>query len=94
MRRTRRTRRFATAGRDGATLFIKSGEVEPLPNPRRDPSMRWDAYLQTPDPDVPAAEFTDRGAAFSSPLQDTHDGLRGFEIEDPDGHVPFFGRPR
>lgn len=85
---------FAITGRDGAMLFIKSGEAEPLPNPRRDPSMRWDAYLQTPDPDALAAEFTERGAAFSSPLQDTHDGLRGFEIEDPDGHVLFFGRPR
>jgi hypothetical protein len=25
---------------------------------------------------------------------DLHDGLRGFEITDPDGHIPFFGRPR
>jgi len=28
------------------------------------------------------------------PLKDTHDGLRGFEICDPDGYVLFFGRPR
>jgi hypothetical protein len=34
------------------------------------------------------------GAAFSVPLEDTHDGLRGFEICDPDGYVLFFGRPR
>ena len=34
------------------------------------------------------------GAAFSVPLKDTHDGLRGFEICDPDGYVLFFGRPR
>jgi hypothetical protein len=47
-------------------LFIKSGDVEPLPNPRRDPSMRWDAYLQTPDPDALAAEFTDRGAVTAA----------------------------
>ena len=25
---------------------------------------------------------------------DTHDGLRGFELTDPDGYVLFFGRPR
>ena len=31
---------------------------------------------------------------FSVPLEDTHDGLRGFEICDPDGYVLFFGRPR
>jgi hypothetical protein len=56
--------------------------------------MRWDAYLLAPAPDALAAEFTDRGAAFSVPLKDTHDGLRGFEITDPDGYVLFFGRPR
>jgi hypothetical protein len=36
----------------------------------------------------------DHGAAFSVALKDTHDGLRGFEICDPDGYVLFFGRPR
>jgi hypothetical protein len=35
-----------------------------------------------------------RSTAFSEPLKDTHDALRGFEITDPDGHVLFFGRPR
>jgi hypothetical protein len=25
---------------------------------------------------------------------DSHDGLKGFEIKDPDGYVLFFGRPR
>jgi len=45
------------------------------------------------DPDALAAEFAALGAAFSAPLKDTHDGLRGFEICDPDGYVLFFGRP-
>jgi len=85
---------FAIVGRGGAQLFVKAGEVAPLPNPRRDPSMRWDAYVQAPDPDALAAEFEDRGATFSAPLTDTHDGLRGFEVTDPDGYVLFFGRPR
>jgi hypothetical protein len=53
-----------------------------------------DAYLYVPDPDVPAAGFAHRGTAFSVPIKDTHDGLRGFEIADPDGHVLFVGRPR
>ena len=35
-----------------------------------------------------------RGVIFSAPLRDTHDGLRGFELEDADGYVLFFGRPR
>jgi uncharacterized glyoxalase superfamily protein PhnB len=56
--------------------------------------MRWDAYVYAEDPDALAAEFADGGAAFSVPVKDTHDGLRGFEISDPDGYVLFFGRPK
>jgi catechol 2,3-dioxygenase-like lactoylglutathione lyase family enzyme len=85
---------FAIVGRDEAMLFLKSGKVEPLPNTKRDPDIRWDAYVFVQDPDALAAEFVDRGVAFSVPLKDTHDGLRGFEITDPDGYVLFFGRPR
>jgi catechol 2,3-dioxygenase-like lactoylglutathione lyase family enzyme len=85
---------FGIVGRDGAMLFLKAGEAAPLPNPRRDPAMRWDAYCYTPDPDALAAEFAGRGAVFSAPLKDTSDGLRGFEVTDPDGYVLFFGRPR
>ena len=85
---------FAIVGRDEAMLLLKAGEAAPLPNPRRDPAMRWDAYCYTPDPDALAVEFAERGAPFSNPLKDTADGLRGFEITDPDGYVVFFGRPR
>lgn len=85
---------FAILQRDGAMLFVKSGKAAPQPNPTRDPEMRWDAYCYTPDPDALAAEFAGRGATFSSPLKDTTDGLRGFEITDPDGYALFFGRPR
>ena len=86
---------FAILRRDGAQLFIKSdGEVAPLPNSQRHPSMRWDAYVYAPAPDALAAEFVGHGVAFSAPLQDTGDGLRGFELTDPDGYVLFFGCPR
>jgi catechol 2,3-dioxygenase-like lactoylglutathione lyase family enzyme len=84
---------FGIVGRDGAMLFLKSGEAAPFPSPKRDPAMRWDAYCYTADPDALAAEFAERGAEFSNPLKDTSDGLRGFEITDPDGYVVFFGRP-
>ena len=84
---------FAIVGRDGAMLFLKAGAAAPLPNPTRDPDMRWDAYCFTPDPDALAAEFAGRGVTFSKPLKNTSDGLRGFEITDPDGYVLFFGRP-
>jgi catechol 2,3-dioxygenase-like lactoylglutathione lyase family enzyme len=85
---------FAIVGRDGAMLFIKSGEAGPLPNSKRNHEMRWDAYVLVSDPDGLAEEFGERGVAFSAPLADTHDGLRGFEVTDPDGYVLFFGRPR
>jgi len=65
-----------------------------VPNYTRDPAARWDAYVQAPDPDALAAEYSARGVQFSKPLQDTHDGLRGFELKDTDGYVLFFGRPR
>jgi catechol 2,3-dioxygenase-like lactoylglutathione lyase family enzyme len=86
---------FAIIRRDGAQLLVKSdGNVAPMPNPKRHPNMRWDAFVYAPDPDALAAEFISHGAAFSAPLADTHDGLRGFEVTDPDGYVLFFGRPR
>ncbi len=86
---------FAIVGRDGAQIFIKSEkDVVPLPNAKRHPHLRWDAFVYAADPDALASEFADEGASFSEPLKDTHDGLRGFEICDPDGYVLFFGRPR
>lgn len=84
----------ALIGRDGAQIFIKSEKgVPPLPNPKRHRHMRWDAFVYVEDPDGLAAEFAGNGATFSVPLKDTSDGLRGFEISDPDGYVLFFGRP-
>ena len=85
---------FAIIGRDEAMLFIKSGDAAPTPNPTRDRAMRWDAYVLCNYPDALAAEFAERGSTFSAPLADTHDGLRGFEVTDPDGYVLFFGRTR
>jgi catechol 2,3-dioxygenase-like lactoylglutathione lyase family enzyme len=86
---------FGIIGRDGAQIFIKSEKnVAPLPNHKRHDHMRWDAFVYAPDPDALAADFAGKGAEFSEALQDTHDGLRGFEITDPNGYVLFFGRPR
>jgi catechol 2,3-dioxygenase-like lactoylglutathione lyase family enzyme len=87
---------FAILRRDGAQLFVKAvGEdVEPVPNSERHPDARWDAYVYVPDPDTLWAEFSMNGARFGAALKDTEEGLRGFEIKDPDGYVLFFGRPR
>ena len=85
---------FGIAHRAGAMIMFKAVGVETLPNSQRAPSARWDAYLHVPDPDALAAEFEARGVEFLEPLNDTHEGLRGFELKDPDGYVLFFGRPR
>ena len=86
---------FAIVGRGGVQLLLKSDPaVAPLPNPKRHPSMRWDAFVYVSNPDDLTTELSSRGAHFTAPLKDTHDGLRGFELSDPDGHILFFGRPR
>jgi catechol 2,3-dioxygenase-like lactoylglutathione lyase family enzyme len=86
---------FAIVGRGGAQIFVKADkDVSPLPNPARHPNMVWDAFVYVEDPDALAAEFSGRDVHFSKPLEDTHDGLRGFELRDPDGYTLFFGRPR
>jgi hypothetical protein len=78
-------------------IMLKAVGVDPVPNYTRDVKKgvaRWDAYLHVPDPDALAAEYSSRDVAFSRPLEDDDDGLRGFELEDADGYVLFFGRPR
>lgn len=85
---------FGIVLRDGAMIMLKAVEVAPVPNYTRDAAARWDAYVNVPDPDALANEYSSRGVQFSKPLKDTHDGLRGFELKDADGYVLFFGRPR
>lgn len=85
---------FGIVQRGRAMIMLKDVGVEPLPNYKREPMARWDAYVFVPDPDALAAEFASRNVEFSEPLKDTHDGLRGFEVKDADGYVLFFGRPR
>jgi catechol 2,3-dioxygenase-like lactoylglutathione lyase family enzyme len=88
-----RTPFFAIVSRDQMMLFLK-GSGAALPNAKVYSWARWDAYFLVPDPDMLAAEYDASGVSFSSGLQDTHDGLRGFEVIDPDAHVLFFGRPQ
>ena len=88
---------FGIVRRGGAMIIFKDVGVEPVPNYTRDIKQgiaRWDAYVHVPDPDALAIEFASRHVEFSEPLQDTDDGLRGFELKDADGYVLFFGRPR
>ncbi|HEY0780829.1 MAG TPA: VOC family protein [Thermoanaerobaculia bacterium] len=85
---------FGIVRRGKAMIMVKDVGIDPLPNPKREPGARWDAYIDVPDPDALAAELSSRQVEFSAPLQDTDDGLRGFELADADGYVLFFGRPR
>ena len=85
---------FGIVQRGGAMIMFKAVGVDPLPNPVRKPEARWDAYLDVPDPDALAAEFSSRHVEFVQPLKDDDDGLRGFEVKDADGYILFFGRPR
>jgi catechol 2,3-dioxygenase-like lactoylglutathione lyase family enzyme len=91
---------FGIVQRGGAMIILKSIGVDPVPNYTRDIKQgiaRWDAYLHVPDPDALAAEFSSRHVPFFTTLEDNEngdDGLRGFEIEDADGYVLFFGRPQ
>ena len=85
---------FGILRRGGAMIMFKSVGGDPLPDYRREPAARCDAYLSVPDPNALAAEFASRHVEFSEPLMDTHDGLRGLELKDSDGYVLFFGRPR
>ncbi len=88
---------FGIVERGAAMIMFKAVGVEPVPNYTRDIKQgiaRWDAYLYVPDPDALATEFSSRNVEFFEPLTDTDDGLRGFELQDVNGYVLFFGRPR
>ena len=88
---------FGIVRRGGAMIMMKEVGVDPVPNYTRDIKKgiaRWDAFVIVPDPDALAAEFASRNVEFFLPLQDTEDGLRGFELKDADGYLLFFGRPR
>ena len=84
---------FAVIQRGGAMVMLKEVDADPEPNPTRDPEARWDIFFSAPDPSSLAAEYSDAGVAFRTPVGETHDGLVGFELADPDGHVLFFGSP-
>ena len=87
---------FGIVERGHAMFMFKAVDVEPVPNRTRDIGhgiARWDAYVHVPDPDALAAEFASRGVEFFEPVRNTSDDLRGFEVQDVDGYLLFFGRP-
>ncbi len=87
---------FAIVGRDDTQILLKeiTEDINPQPNSTRHPWASWDAFISVENPDALAAEFTAANIRFARELEDTEDGLRGFELRDNDGYVLFFGRPR
>jgi hypothetical protein len=86
---------WAILGRDQVMLMFKAiaPEVRPQPNHSRHECARWDAYINTSDPDSLYTEFLARSVPMHRKLADTSDGLRAFEITDNSGYVLCFGRP-
>lgn len=87
---------LAIVGRGSAQIMFKEiGQgIGPLPNRQRHEWARLDAFVYAYDPDALAVEFLGRNDTFERPLKNgASDGLRGFEISNPDGNICFFGRP-
>jgi catechol 2,3-dioxygenase-like lactoylglutathione lyase family enzyme len=86
---------WAIVGRDNISIMLKAiaPGIKPVPNYTLHDWAPWDAYISTDEPDSLFEEYRSNGVAFNKPLHDNSDNLRGFEIEDADGYILFFGRP-
>ena len=89
---------FAIVGRDSVQIYLKnvsddSHVISSQPNHTRHQWAPWDAFVFLTDPDG-LAKSSRREAYASTRRSKTDDGLRGFEVRDCDGYVPFFGRPK
>jgi hypothetical protein len=87
---------FGIVQRGRAMIMFKAIDIEPVPNHTHDIGhgmMRWDAYIYAEDPEALATEYASRNVQFFVPLGVTTDNLLGFEIQDVNGYLLFFGRP-
>lgn len=86
---------WAIVGRDNISIMLKAiaAEVKPIPNHTRHEWASWDAYIAAAEPDKLFDEYRSNDVPFRKPIHDNSDNIRGFEIEDADGYVLFFGRP-
>jgi catechol 2,3-dioxygenase-like lactoylglutathione lyase family enzyme len=86
---------WAIVGRENISIMLKvvAPEIRPIPNRSRHEWAPTDAYISAADPDKLFEEYRSHGVRFSKPIHDNSDNLRGFEIEDADGYVLFFGKP-
>ena len=86
---------WAIVGRDNTSIMLKAvaPDIKPIPNHTRHEWAPSDAYISAAEPDALFEEYRLNGVTFSKAIQDNSDNLRGFEIEDADGYILFFGRP-
>ena len=86
---------WAIVGRENISIMLKgiAPDVKPVPNHTLHKWAAWDAYILAADPDILFEEYSSAGVPFNHPLLNNGDGLRGFEVIDPNGYILFFGRP-
>jgi catechol 2,3-dioxygenase-like lactoylglutathione lyase family enzyme len=86
---------WAMVSRDHISIMLKAiaPDIKPVPNHIRHEWASWDAYISTVEPDALFEEYRSNDVSFIKPIHNNTDNLRGFEIEDADGYVLFFGRP-
>jgi catechol 2,3-dioxygenase-like lactoylglutathione lyase family enzyme len=86
---------YAMVGRENICIMLKAiaPDVKPVPNHTRHVWAPWDAYISAKEPERLFEEYSSNGVTFRKPIHDNSDHLSGFEIEDADGYVLFFGRP-
>jgi catechol 2,3-dioxygenase-like lactoylglutathione lyase family enzyme len=86
---------WAIVGRDNISIMLKAvaPHINPIPNRTRHEWAPSDAYISCSEPDKLFEEYRSKGVTFSKSINDNSDNIRGFEIEDADKYVLFFGRP-
>ena len=87
---------FGMVKRGHAEIMFKDIGVDPVPNYTKDIKQGhapWDAYIWTADPDALAAEFQSRRVDLWRDVSTNDDNLRGFEVQDVNGYVLYFGTP-
>jgi hypothetical protein len=86
---------WAIVSRDHISIMLKAvaPEIKPIPNHTRHQWAPSDAYIAVTEPDNLFEEYQSNGVVFRKPINNNTDNIRGFEIEDADGYVLFFGRP-
>ncbi len=86
---------FAIVRCGSAQILLKavSADVLAVPNHTRHEWASWDAFVHVSEPLVLAQEFIARETPLHREVQVRDDGLHGFEVQDGDGYILFFGKP-